>query len=322
VATNRSKGLGRGLGALISASLPTHSEAAALPDSEGTTRPSRRPDEAGDNRVRTQDAVVRLPIEEVYPNPDQPRKLFDQEELASLADSIRESGVIVPIIVTKTTDGYRIVAGERRWRASKLAEQETIPAIIRELSELQVLQQALIENIQRKDLSPLEEAESLKRLIDEYSMKQEEISRLVGRSRPAIANILRLLNLSETVKGMLTREELTAGHARALLAVSDEREQIRMARLVSERRLSVRETETLVKQLQSPEIKKPVDPQPDKARLLSIKAVEERCTRALGTKVRLKDKKNKGVISIEYYSAEDLDRIIELFESAAQAHNG
>ena len=189
------------------------------------------------------------------------------------------------------------------------------------MSELQVLQQALIENIQRKDLSPLEEAESLKRLIDEYSMKQEEISRLVGRSRPAIANILRLLNLSETVKGMLTRE-LTAGHARALLAVSDEREQIRMARLVSERRLSVRETETLVKQLQSPEIKKPVDPQPDKARLLSIKAVEERCTRALGTKVRLKDKKNKGVISIEYYSAEDLDRIIELFESAAQAHNG
>ena len=218
-------GLGKGLGALIGSDI-----------------------DLSENHV----SVQNLPIDSVYPNIDQPRKTFDDERLKELADSIKESGVIIPIIVTKTEKGYLIVAGERRWRASKLANLKEIPAIVRELSGLEILQQALIENIQRQDLNPLEEAEALQKLITDYDMKQEEVSTIVGRSRPAITNILRLLNLSDKVKDLLLHEEISAGHARALLPLTDSEQQLETAEKVINEQLSVRQTEKLVKLIINP----------------------------------------------------------------------
>lgn len=277
-------GLGRGLGALI----------AAEPSSE-----------------LSPNVVHEIPIDEVYPNHDQPRKRFDKERLQELADSIKENGVIIPLIVTRTEKGHQIVAGERRWRASKLAGLKEVPVIIRELSDVEILQQALIENIQRQDLNPLEEAEALKRLISDYNMKQEEISKIVGRSRPAIANFLRLLNLSQKVKDMLIHEELSAGHARALLPIVDEELQVETAQHIIEEQLSVRQTEKLVKKVLDPSTKDRSQASMDPAYLLSVKEVEERLRTSLGTKVKLNDKNNKGTIVISYYSNDDLQRIIE-----------
>lgn len=280
-------GLGKGLGALLSADLTEDYE---------------------------KNVVKQLDIHEVYPNRDQPRKQFDDENLKELSDSIRESGVIIPIIVSKTEKGYLIVAGERRWRASKLAGLTEIPAIVRELSGVEILQQALIENIQRQDLNPLEEAEALSRLIRGYQMKQEQVSAMVGKSRPAITNMLRLLNLSPKVKDMLLHEDLTAGHARALLPIADEAAQVDMADKIIQEQLSVRQTEQMVKAFLNPKPKK--TPQPaTKAYLQSIRTVEDRFTRAFGTKVKLRDRHNKGQIMIEYYSHEDLERILEMVES-------
>lgn len=280
-------GLGKGLGALLATDLTEDHE---------------------------KNMVKHLDIHEVYPNRDQPRKQFNDEQLKELSDSIRESGVIIPIIVSKTEKGYLIVAGERRWRASKLAGLTEIPAIVRELSGVEILQQALIENIQRQDLNPLEEAEALSRLIQDYRMKQEQVSAMVGKSRPAITNMLRLLNLSPKVKDMLLHEDLTAGHARALLPITDEAAQVDMADKIIQEQLSVRQTEQLVKAFLNPKPKKM--PQPaSKAYLQSIRTVEDRFTKAFGTKVKLRDKHNKGQIVIEYYSNEDLDRILELVES-------
>lgn len=310
MAAGKQKGLGRGLGALLSTNAveQTKQSAEMFNVKQSTNLP--------------EGTVVTLPIDEVYPNHEQPRQYFDKEKLESLAESIREVGVIIPIIVTKTESGYQIVAGERRWRASKLAEKATIPAIIRELNELEILQQALIENIQRQDLNPLEEAASLKKLTEEYSMRQEEISNIVGRSRSAIANTMRLLNLSDPVKQMLLAEEISAGHARALLSITDDQKQYEIAGQVRNRGLSVRQTEQLVKQILEP----PAKPAPIQGVVtdpiaLSIKEVENRCTKALGTKVKLKDKNNKGTLIIEYYSHDELDRIIELFEAAGTNNN-
>ncbi|HAL74336.1 MAG TPA: chromosome partitioning protein ParB, partial [Clostridiales bacterium] len=172
-------------------------------------------------------SIVELKINDISPNADQPRKSFDQEKLEDLASSIRENGVIQPIIVCRAQQGYKIVAGERRWRASRMAGLTVVPAIIRELTELQVLEHALIENIQRQDLNPLEEAYALEKLIKEHSMTQEKLSTVVGRSRPAITNTLRLLNLPDEVKKLVINEELTAGHARALLALPESSSQIK-----------------------------------------------------------------------------------------------
>ncbi len=261
------------------------------------------------------DQIIHLNIQEIYPNSDQPRKEFDKAELEALAESIKESGVIIPIIVTRTEKGYLIVAGERRWRASRLAGKETIPAIIRELSDLQILQQALIENIQRQDLNPLEEAEALKRLIDDYDMKQEQLSSMVGKSRSAIANILRLLNLSEKVKDLLVHKEITAGHARALLPISDSDTQFLLAEKVLNKNLNVRETEKLVKDYLAPKKQEEQSKNSETdAYLLSVKDTEDRLMRALGTKVRLLDRKNKGKIVIEYFSTDDLERILALLD--------
>jgi len=280
------KGLGRGLGALL-------------------TNPEMINEEI-------KGSIVELKINDIAPNADQPRKQFDQDKLQELAASIRENGVIQPIIVCKAEKGYKIVAGERRWRASRMAGLTVIPAIIRDLTNLQVLQHALIENIQRQDLNPLEEALALEKLITDHEMTQESLAKVVGRSRPAIANTLRLLNLPESIRHHLMNEELTAGHARALLALPEEDIQVKAAHLIIGKSLNVRETEKLVKKLQQPARQvKTID----EAYQLSVREVERELTSNLGTKVRLKDRNGKGSIVIDYFSNDDLNRILSLLKS-------
>jgi ParB family chromosome partitioning protein len=281
-----SKGLGRGLGALL-------------------TNPEMINEEI-------KGSIVELKINDIAPNADQPRKQFDQDKLQELAASIRENGVIQPIIVCKAEKGYKIVAGERRWRASRMAGLTVIPAIVRDLTNLQVLQHALIENIQRQDLNPLEEALALDKLITDHEMTQESLAKVVGRSRPAIANTLRLLNLPESIRHHLMNEELTAGHARALLALPEEDIQVKAANLIIGKSLNVRETEKLVKKLQQPARQvKTID----EVYQLSVREVERELTSNLGTKVRLKDRNGKGSIVIDYFSNDDLNRILSLIKS-------
>lgn len=286
---NKSKGLGKGLGALL--------QTVDMPDD------------------RIKDAVMELKINDISPNSEQPRKRFDQEKLEELSASIKENGIIQPIIVCRNQngDGYKIVAGERRWRAARLAGLRIIPAIVRDLTDLQVLEHALIENIQRQDLNPIEEADALDKLIKEHKVTQEKLASVVGRSRPAIANTLRLLNLPEVVKKYVMNEDISAGHARAILSLKETDLQIRAAEVIIEKELSVREAEKLVKVIEK-EPKKKQEKQLSTAYLLSIKNVESDLAKVLGTKVKLRDKQGKGSIVIDYYSNEDLDRIIELLK--------
>lgn len=282
------KGLGKGLEALLS--------------SEGISENDR-------------DSVVILKINDINPNIDQPRKAFNQEKLNELADSIKANGIIMPIIVRKEGLGYKIVAGERRWRAARIAGLAVIPALVRDLSDVQVMEQALIENIQRQDLNPMEESNALDRLIKEHHLTQEKLSTIVGRSRPAIANSLRLLNLPAEIQEFLVQDELTAGHARALLSLPDVEMQLNAAKTLIEKQYSVRDAEKLVKYLMTPKKEKPkADPQ----YISSVKEFEQKLTKHLGTKVKLKDKNKKGNIIIEYYSYEDLDRIYDLITKERQ----
>lgn len=273
------KGLGKGLGALITSA------------------------ETEDNGVRE------IRINEVEPNIGQPRKNFNDEKLAQLAQSIKQHGIVQPLIVQRDGSKYKIVAGERRWRAARIAGLRTVPVIIRDLSNKQVMEIALIENLQREDLNPIEEAEAYDKLMNEYSMTQEEIAGTVGKSRPAIANSLRLLNLQDKIRIRLIDGELTTGHARALLAIEDQELQLRAADEIIKRELNVRETEQLVKRLtQQKQIKKKKE---DDVEYL---AIEERLREVLGTKVKIMNNKNKGKIMIEYYSLDELDRLISLVE--------
>lgn len=280
--SNQHKGLGKGLGALLSV--------------EGIP-------EAG------KDSVFNLKINDVSPNVDQPRKAFNQEKLNELADSIKANGIIMPIIVRKEGAVYKIVAGERRWRAARLAGLTLIPAIVRELTDLQVMEQALIENIQRQDLNPIEESNALERLIQEHNLTQEKLSNIVGKSRPAIANSLRLLNLPDQIQDFVIHDDLSAGHARALLSLSDLDMQLQAAKTIIEKQLSVRDTEKLVKTILTPKKEKPKS---DSQYLNSVIEFEKKLGKHLATKVKLKDSNKKGSIIIEYYSYEDLDRLYEL----------
>ena len=273
------KGLGKGLGALL--------------DSE--------------NVLSESSAISELKINEIEPNKEQPRKQFDQEKLKGLADSIKQHGVVQPIIVKKNENGYSIIAGERRWRAAKIAGLKTIPAIIKDLTTREIIEIALIENIQREDLNPVEEAEAYKKLIDEHGLTQEALSKVVGKSRAAIANSIRLLTLSEAVKEMLVNDLLTPGHARTLITIEDEEKQNRLANTIVERNLNVRDTEKLIKNLTA-EKKKRKSPDRD----ANIIDIEEKLKSVLGTKVDLQHYSNKGKIVIEYFSNEELDRIIDI----------
>ncbi len=283
------KGLGKGLGALLSVD--------GIPETQ-------------------KDSVVELKINDISPNSDQPRKQFREEALQELADSINENGVIQPIIVSKRGSGYRIVAGERRWRASRLAGLKVIPAIVRDLTDQQTMEQALIENIQRQDLNPLEEAFAMDNLMKEHGLTQEALAKKLGKSRPAIANTLRLINIDESLQDFIRNGDLSAGHARALLAITDKDEQKKAADVVMIKELSVRETEEYVKKILSEEkAPRKTAVKASSAVEISTKDVEHKLASYYGTKVKLKLKdevKGKGTIVIEYYSYDDLDRLLEM----------
>lgn len=253
-----------------------------------------------------------MKISDIEPNREQPRKNFDKEALQELADSIKQFGIIQPIVVQKKDDYYEIIAGERRWRAAKLAKLKEVPVIIKEYSNREVMEIALIENIQRKDLNPIEEALAYKSLIDEYSLKQEELANRVSKSRTAIANSMRLLKLTDSVQNMLINDEISMGHARALLTLEQEDLQIEAAKTIVSKGLSVRDTEKLVKSILNPkQVKLPIP----SAEAAIYDTIANKLREKMGTKVSINHKKNgKGKIEIEYYSQEELERLLEMFD--------
>lgn len=290
MANKNSKGLGRGIDALFG----DYSEL----------------DEIDVNN----EMVKEIPLEEIRPNPYQPRKTFDEEALNELADSIRQSGVFQPIIVRESTiKGYEIIAGERRFRASKLAGKATVPAIIRAFDEERMMEVAVLENLQREDLTSLEEAEAYDMLMKKLKLTQEEVAKRLGKSRPYIANYLRLLGLPESVKKMLQSDEISMGQARTLLGLKDKRMIIKIANKVVRDNLTVRQLEQLVNQLNQP---KEVEQKSNKAekKPYYIRESEDRLMDKFGTAVQISDKGNKGKIEIEYLSTDDLTRILDILE--------
>ena len=261
---------------------------------------------------------VTVRISEVEPNRDQPRKYFDDEKLEELSESIKTYGILQPILVQKKDGYYEIIAGERRWRAALKAGLKEIPVIIREYTDKEILELSLIENIQREDLNPIEEAEAYKRLIDEFGMSQEEMAKRVSKSRSAVANSLRLLKLEGDVRKMLVDGQLSMGHARALLPLEIAEEQIEVARKVADRQLSVRETEKLVRDIlktgagSGTKAVKTEQPQEDPSIAVIYKQIEERLQQTLHTKVQIQRKRNgHGKLMIDFYGSDDLDKIID-----------
>ncbi|WIF95867.1 ParB/RepB/Spo0J family partition protein [Caminicella sporogenes] len=265
-----------------------------------------------DENSKDDKVIKMIKINNIRPNEKQPRKYFNEEKIKDLEESIREHGIVQPIIVRKIPSGFEIVAGERRWRAAKNASLKEIPCIIKDLNDEETVKLSLIENLQREDLNDIEEALAYKRLIDEYNMTQEKISRLVGKSRTYIANTLRLLNLSRHVKDLIIEEKITGGHGRALLRIKDEKLQKQVALKVIEENLTVREVEKFVAGLlEKSERKEKKKVNKDS----NIIFLEETLKEVLGTKVNIVKGKKKGKIEIEYYSDDDLERIINLLKN-------
>ena len=251
--------------------------------------------------------IINLKIIDVEPNKDQPRTDFDDEALEELADSIRQHGVITPIVVKKANNGfYTIVAGERRWRASKKAGLKEIPAVVRELTELQTQEIALIENLQRQDLNPVEEAFGYKRLMEEFSLSQEEVSQKLGKSRSSVANSVRILSLPKEVIDFVRGGEISFGHAKVILSVKDSQMQKKIANEVVSKGQSVRATEEIAKEKPKKVIK---EKKKDLNKELAFVDAEKKMTEALGTKVKIASKGKKGLVQIEYYSSDELERI-------------
>lgn len=283
------KALGRGLGALINTNEP---------------------------EVVKNSGLTHLKINDIEPNRNQPRKVMDDIKLNELSESIKNHGVVQPIIVNDDSGVFRIVAGERRWRAARLAGLSEIPVIIKELSDKQAMEVALIENIQREDLNPMEEAEAFDRLIKEHDITHEELSNVLGKSRPAISNTLRLLGLSTEVKMMLIGGIISTGHARALLALEDEELQLKVCKQIVQTGLSVRETESLINK-----IGKGKERKKSKQNFYEFDYIATDLQDLLGTKVKItNNKNNKGKILIEYYSQSDLERIVDMV-SVFKQHN-
>ena len=294
-------GLGKGLDSLI-------------PQNNSVS--SKKEDSKEEKKDLNKEAVM-VNIQKVEPNREQPRKNFDEDALLELSDSIKQFGILQPLLVQDKKEYYEIIAGERRWRAAKLANVKEVPVIIKNFTEQEILEISLIENIQRENLNPIEEAIAYKRLMEEFHLKQDEIAERVSKSRTAVTNSMRLLKLSEKVQQMLIDDMITTGHARALLAIEQPDKQYSLAQKIFDEKLSVRETEKLVKKSESEKdvpnkTEKPIDPQLD----VVYQDLEEKMKHILGTKVTInrKDAK-KGKIEIEYYSPEELDRIIELFHT-------
>ena len=258
-----------------------------------------------DEKERKSLGILEIELDKLVPNEYQPRKVFNDEKLKELAASIKVQGVIQPIIVHRIGTNFGLIAGERRWRAARLAGLKTIPALVREASKRELIEQALIENIQREDLGPLEAAEAFKQLQDEYKLTQEDLAKRVGKERSTITNFLRLLGLPKEIKQHLASGSLNMGHAKALLSLERLRDQLAAANQIVKKALSVREAEALAARLKKPAKEK-------KAKLgTEYKAVEERLRRSLGTKVSIAPQAKGGKIVIEYYSSEELERILE-----------
>lgn len=259
--------------------------------------------------------VETVDINKIEPNTNQPRKMFNEDAIHELAESIKQHGLIEPLIVQKAKKGfYTIIAGERRWRAARIAGIKEIPVVIKDYTEQQVMEVALIENIQREDLNAIEEAEAYNRLIEEYHLKQDEVAERVSKSRVAITNSLRLLKLDERVRNMVIEDKIKSGHARALLGITDGEKQYQIAVQVFDNKLSVRETEKLVKNILNEKLKpeKKITEKDEQNRLV-YKNFEEKLKSVMGTKVNINHKgKGKGKIEIEYYSPDEFDRIVEM----------
>lgn len=322
--TKAKRGLGKGLGAFFGDEVvqevvkeQANGKNKAGEDSnrrekqEGSGRSKAAQKE--DKEAEQKEITVKLSM--IEPNREQPRKDFNEEQLKELSESIRQYGVLQPLLVQKKDNYYELVAGERRWRAAKLAGLKEVPVVIREYSKQQAMEIALIENVQRADLNPIEEAAAYQQLMQEFGLKQEELAQRVSKNRATITNSMRLLKLAPEVQQMLVENRITGGHARALLAIEDSQMQIQLAEKIEKDKMSVRDVEKAVKLLgRKPREKK--DQKQDEALALIFQDLEERMKSVMGTKVVISQKdRNKGRIEIEYYSETELERIVELIES-------
>ena len=300
------KGLGKGLGAIFGEDVVKESNEEltkvkrSLPAEEEETKGS---------------LMVKISL--IEPNRDQPRKDFNEEELQELAESIKNYGVLQPLLVQKKGTSYELIAGERRWRAAKLAGLKEVPVVLREYSKQQAMEIALIENVQRADLNPIEEAQAYQQLVKEFHLTQEEIAARVSKNRATITNAMRLLKLDEEIQDLVIKGAISSGHARAILSLEDKQLQKKAAKEVLDKRLSVRETEKLVKRLARASAEKNErNEKKDDALALIFQDLEERMKTIMGTKVSIHNKdRNKGRIEIEYYSEAELERIVEMIES-------
>lgn len=307
----KKSGLGRGLDALF-----PEKTVQSKPKTVKTVKEEKKVavDTKKSSQQETSNGERMMKISMIEPNREQPRKKFDEDALQELSESIKQYGILQPLLVSDKKDYYEIVAGERRWRAAKMAGLKEVPVVVKEFSTQEIVEISLIENIQREDLNPVEEAMAYKRLIDEFHMKQDEIAERVSKSRTAVTNSMRLLKLDARVQQMMVDEMISAGHARAILAIEDPEKQYTTAMKIFDEKLSVRETEKLVKTILTPQKRKDKVANPTEDAI--YESLEERMKGITGTRVFIHRKKNnKGKIEIEYYSRDDLDRIIDLFES-------
>ena len=310
--TVRKGGLGRGLDAMISETAVKPKTAVTKKAAVRTTKVTKKDTE---EKVKEEGSVLIVKMTQIEPNRSQPRKQFDEDALLELSESIKQFGVLQPLLVQKKGDYYEIIAGERRWRASKLAGLKEVPVIVKDFSEQETVEISLIENIQRENLNPIEEAAAYKRLMEEFHLKQDVIAERVSKSRTAVTNSMRLLKLDERVQQMLVDEMLTTGHARALLAIENKDEQHAAAVKVFDEKLNVRETEKLVKLLLNPAEPKP-EKEKNSAEDLVYEKKKKKIKGIIGSKVAIRRKnRDKGKIEIEYYSQEELERIVELLET-------
>lgn len=293
----KKKGLGKGLDSLI-------------PDNKPAKKNTETVQKVEEKKEEMKDGVQMMKISMIEPNREQPRKKFEEDALLELADSIKLHGVLQPLLVRKIKDYYEIIAGERRWRAAKLAGIKEVPVIVKEYSEQEIVEIRLIENIQRENLNPIEEAMAFKQLLEEFQLKQDEVADRVSKSRTAVTNSMRLLKLDDKVQQMIIDEMISTGHARALLAIDDKKLQYELANRIFDEKLSVRETEKLVKEIKNP--KKPKEKKAVENEFV-YKDLENRMKEVMGTKVSIASKSNgKGKIEIEYYSEKELERMFEM----------
>ena len=283
-----------------------------IPNSLGSDTSKGSKSDSKSNTDEHKEGEVLVNITRVEPNREQPRKNFDEDSLEELAESIKQFGLLQPILVQDRKDYYEIIAGERRWRAAKKAGLKEIPVIIKNLTEQEIVEISLIENIQREDLNPIEEAQAYKRLLTEFNLKQDEVADRVSKSRTAVTNYMRLLKLCDEVQQMIINDMISTGHARALISIEDPEQQYTIAQKIFDEKMSVRDVEKLVKNLGKPEKAKKLAVQ-DKSLEIVYQNIEEKLKQKLSTKVLISPKGNgSGKIEIEFYSHEDLDKLIDL----------